>query len=319
MHNGSISGTKEQKNKRTFIFWEGSNAASSFWGARMWLILSLSTFSLVSFLNHFAFIANRVARVLIIKITMWRFTFHFLYLSLVVLSSTALEVDNENSKNHSTRELSKQFTIFSKFACLNFPIQFICRVSQLYFLYKDHNYGEELHDSSPLYQADDDDLDNSTSFSKSLEFEKALNSPTISPTTSCKDDWTFRFEIDSGKKRGCFWLKKNNAVERQKKWCSRKHIMTGCKSTCGFCDCKESEFFFFEKNMGNPAACKWLREKEIRRERYCYIGRHSNYDTAPVSSIAMNCPISCKLCQADEEPDEARLATNPFHLLEIYD
>ncbi|GFH59194.1 predicted protein [Chaetoceros tenuissimus] len=133
---------------------------------------------------------------------MWRFTFHFLYLSLVVLSSTALEVDNENSKNNSTRQLSKQFTIFN------------------------HNYGEELHDSSPLYQVDnedDDDLDYSTSLSKSLEFEKALNSPTISPTTSCKDDWTFRFEIDSGKKRGCFWLKKNNAVERQKKWCSLKH------------------------------------------------------------------------------------------------
>lgn len=163
-----------------------------------------------------------------------------------------------------------------------------------------------------MYQVDDeddDDFDYSTSYSKSLEFEKALHSPTISPTTSCKDDWTFRFKIDSGKKRGCFWLKKNNAVERQKKWCSLKHIMTGCKSTCGFCDCKESEFFFFEKKMGNPAACKWLREKEIRRERYCYIGRHSNYDTAPVSSIAMNCPISCKLCQADESPDEGPPST----------
>lgn len=97
-----------------------------------------------------------------------------------------------------------------------------------------------------MYQVDDED-DDDFDYSTSLEFEKALNSPTISPTTSCKDDWTFRFEIDSGKKRGCFWLKKNNAVERQEKWCSLKHIMTGCKSTCGFCDCKESEFFFFEK------------------------------------------------------------------------
>ena len=144
----------------------------------------------------------------------------------------------------------------------------------------------------------------SCGFCSSITLPPAVSmSPSVSsapskPPTSCKNDWSFKFRIDNGNKRGCYWLTATNAEKRKKKYCNRKDVMTACQYTCEFCECDEDAEYTFVKNNGNDAECEWLDQKWARRQRYCYKGDDiEDYNSAKVSETGMACPVSCRFCQ----------------------
>lgn len=98
---------------------------------------------------------------------------------------------------------------------------------------------------------------------------------------ACKDDELFRFNNKDFK--DCKWARAKGNV------CSKKAIRLACRDTCAnpsTCCMDNNNFKLFPSSTSakKKFGCKWAKK------------RKTNFRCAKITSIAMNCPETCGLC-----------------------
>lgn len=116
----------------------------------------------------------------------------------------------------------------------------------------------------------------------------------------CMDDADWRFtHPKSGKQRGCSWLHKKRAAQRQRKFCAKPHVKGACMETCNNCVCEDEVNYLFPlKGANKKVPCSWLhknkKESAIRKRRRNYCLKDDGESGTKV--VGNGCIRSCGFC-----------------------
>ncbi len=113
------------------------------------------------------------------------------------------------------------------------------------------------------------------------------------PSPTCSDTCSYRFNLDNGGQGSCVWITKNQNWQvtkaRKAKYCGRSAIKSNCPATCDAACGNDKSFTFTLRNVGKSVPCKWIvqnrKKAEIRKGNYC-----GN------ALIASTCPSACGRC-----------------------